>query len=235
MPSYMPIGTMTSQLTQMTAGSGTGSSGSGTGSNGQPLHRWHPDVIREVQNPTLGGVMPAGASAGQRRAWLENTQAAITRSQWQNFLQNYRPVEEDLIARAMQTDFSAEGDEAGQTARVAAATGRGMLARNMSRLGTRMTAEQADAVRRRSQLGESKAVAGAENATRRTLYDSRGNLLAGLVNVGRQAASGVQAGYGAMANNAASTEMMLNQGAAAANSTNMSMAMSLASLMIMAA
>ena len=179
-------------------------------------------IIERVGAESTGGI-PRGLSAGGRRQWLENRQASITRDQWQNFLDVYRPVEEELLRKATQTDFSAEGDEAGQDARAGAAAGRGMLARNLSRLGTRMTPEQAEAVRRRSQLAESKGVAGAENTTRRNLYDSRNNLLAGLVSVGQQAARGASAGFNAAANNAAGQEMALEQGKAAARNTNMAM------------
>lgn len=168
----------------------------------------------------------SNSAAAARRRQLEARQAAITRDQWQNFIDVYRPVEQDLLERAMQTDFSKEGDEAGQDAAVAAQSSKGMLARNLSRMGSKMTPEQAEAVRRRAQLGETKSVAKAENTTRRTLYDTRGNLLAGLVQVGRGVATGAMGGLNSAANNAARTEMMLNQGAAAAQNQNMSMAAS---------
>lgn len=182
----------------------------------------------------FGGSNPLqGMSAGGRRQWLENTSANITRSQWNNFLDVYRPVEEDILKRAMQTDFSKEGDEAGQDAAAGVRSSQGMLARNLSRMGTSMTPEQAAAVRRRSNLNMGRAVGQAENTTRRTMSDTRGNLLAGLVGVGRQVATGAAGGINSAANNAASTEMMLNQGKANAQNTNTASAAALAGALIM--
>jgi hypothetical protein len=172
-------------------------------------------------------------SAGGRRQYLENTSANITRSQWNNFLEVYRPVEEDILKRAMQTDFSQEGDEAGQDAASGVRSSQGMLARNMSRLGTSMTPEQAAAVRRRANLNMGRAVGQAENTTRRTMSDTRTNLLAGLVGVGRQVATGSSAGINSAANNAASTEMMLNQGKANAQNTNLASGAALAAALMM--
>lgn len=189
-----------------------------------------------VRDRLFGGdpnKMPTGLGASGRRAWLEGKQAEITRAQWQQFQQLYAPLQKDLIAKAMQTDFSVEGDQAGMDAAASAQAARGTLARNMSRLGTRMTAEQAEAVRRRSQLGLTKGVAQAENTTRRGLYDSRGNLLAGITALGQGHATGAMSGFNAAANNAASQEMALNAGAAAAHNTNVGMGMSALALLMM--
>jgi hypothetical protein len=178
-----------------------------------------------------GSAPPRGAAA--RRKWLENKQANITRDQWNNFLDVYKPVETDLVSQALQTDFSTEGDEAGQDAAAGVRASQGMLARNLSRMGTSMTPEQAAAVRRRANLQSTKATAKAENTTRRTLSDSRTNLLAGLVGVGRGVATGASAGFNSAANNAANTEMMLNQGAAQAQATNIASASALTAALIM--
>ena len=176
-----------------------------------------------------------GGGPGGRRQSLEARQAAMTRDQWQNFLEVYRPVEQELMDSAMQTDFSAEGDAAGRDAQVSATASKGMLARNLSRLGTSMTAEQAAAVRRRQQQTGSKSIAQAENVTRKTMSDSRSQLLQGLVGIGRGVATGSMGGINAAANNAANQEMAINQGRAAAQNSNMATAASLAAMLIMLA
>jgi hypothetical protein len=194
---------------------------------------WKQSGIMKFMPDPLG-LFGGGSNEGSiRRQELEGKAAAITRSQWDHFLEVYRPVEEDILKRAMQTDFSKEGDEAGQDAAAGVRSSQGMLARNMSRLGTSMTPEQAAAVRRRANLNMGRAVGQAENTTRRTMSDTRGNLLAGLVGVGRQVATGSVAGINQAANNAASTEMMLNQGKANAQNTNLASASALAAALIM--
>lgn len=194
-------------------------------------------AVDQTKNPLkLGDPLGLFSSPGPnpRRLQLEARQAAITRDQWQNFLEVYRPVETDLLSKAMQTDFTVEGDEAGIDAAAGARASRGTLARNLSRLGTRMTPEQAEAVRRRANLSETKITARAENTTRRTLYDTRGNLLAGLVGIGRQVATGAAGGFNAAADNAAATEMALNQSKAQAQNTNLAAASALLGALIMA-
>lgn len=203
------------------------------------------DTFRNVGSATntggsgfLGGStgyeMPSGMGATQRRQWLEGKSAEITRSQWQNFLDTYRPTEQAFLEQAMQTDFQKEGDEAGLDAARGVRASRGMLARQMSRLGTRMTAEEAAAVRRRASLAETRAVGRAENTTRRTLSDTRTNMLAAAVGLGRQVATGAAGGISSAANNAAATESMLRQGAAQASATNTSAATALATALIFA-
>lgn len=190
------------------------------------------EPMTDIQNQPVGDNY-SNMSAGGRRQNLDRKISNFTRSQWQHWMDSYQPMEQDLLNRAMQTDFSKEGDEAGQDAAAGVRASQGMLARNMSRMGSSMTPEQAAAVRRRSNLDMTKATGQAENTTRRTLSDTRTNLLVGLSNVGRQVAAGAMSGYQSAAGNAANTEMMLNQSRANANAQNMQTVMSLASLMFM--
>lgn len=160
--------------------------------------------------------------------------AAMTRSQWARFQEFYAPIESEVLERAMQTDFTKEGDEAGQTARQASQASRGSLARSLSRSGASLSAEEQKAISRRQGSSLVKSVARAENTTRRGLKESRAGLLAGIVNIGRGVANTAQAGMSSVADMAAQRELNYQQGKTAASNANMAMAATAASLVIMA-
>jgi len=159
--------------------------------------------------------------------------ANMTRDQWQHFLDTYKPVEDEVLRKAMQTDFTAEGDQAGATAAAGVNASRGSLARSLSRSGATLTTEESNAIRRRQQNSLTKAVSRAENTTRRGLKESRSQLLAGVVNIGRGVANTAQAGAQNVAGLAAQREAQHQQGKAATSAANMSAAASVAALAIM--
>jgi len=158
--------------------------------------------------------------------------AGITRSQWQHFLDTYRPVEDEVLRSAMQTDFQREGDEAGATAIAGINASRGTLQRNLSRSGQSLNAEESAAIGRRTNLSLAKSAARAENTTRRGLSDSRTNLLQGIVNIGRGVASTAQAGTQSVADMAAQRDALYRQQRAQQQSTNLSAAASAAALLL---
>lgn len=150
--------------------------------------------------------------------------AQVTREQWQHFLDQYRPVETQVLEEAMSNDYSAQGDAAGQNVAASLASAAGTAERNASRAGVRLTAEDRQALGRRRQLGMTRAVGRAENTTRRTLRDNRNNLLAGLVGIGRGVAETASGGLNSAADIAAQRKLGDMQRSQAATSTNMSMA-----------
>jgi hypothetical protein len=162
----------------------------------------------------------------------DQTAAAITRSQWQHFLDTYRPVEDEVLRQAMQTDFTAEGDEAGRTATTSIAASRGTLARNLSRAGTSLTGEERAAVGRRQNLSLAKASARAENTTRRGLSTSRENLLAGIVGIGRGVAQTASFGAQSVADMAAQRDQLYESQKSRTDATNISSATTLAGLLM---
>ncbi len=184
-----------------------------------------------------GGSASSGVDSGDFRLDTSNpsnTSAAITRSQWQRFQEFYAPIEADVIERAMQTDFTKEGDEAGRQAGQAQQASRGSLARSLSRSGASLTAEERRAVSRRQGSALTKSIGRAENTTRRGLKESRASLLAGIVGIGRGVANTAQAGISSVADMAAQRELNFQQGRTAASNSNMAMAATAASLIIMA-
>lgn len=158
--------------------------------------------------------------------------AGVTRDQWQNFLEFYRPLEDKILKQAQQTDFTAEGDKAGATAAAGIGASRGSLARSLSRSGSSLTAEEQRAVRRRQQSSLVKAVSRAENTTRRGLKDSRGQLLAQIVGIGRGVANTATSGLQNVADLAAQREALFIQQRSQATNANLSTAASAAALAI---
>lgn len=166
---------------------------------------------------------------------VSNTEG-ITRAEWQHFMDFYAPREQDAINSAMQTDFGAEGDKAGQQAAAGIASGAGTLERNFRRAGIAVSAEERAALSRRTNTARTTSVARAENTTRRGLSDARTNLLTGIVNIGRGVASTANAGAQSVADMAAQREaqyqQQLAQYEAQRTSNNLSMLGTAASLAI---
>ena len=187
-----------------------------------PLSDRGEDLLRQVSGSNTGGGSP------------DATAARVTRDQWQHFLDTYRPVEEDVLRSAMNNDFSAQGDEAGQTARAGVNASAGTAARNISRTGGSLTTEEQGALGRRQNLTLAKSAGRAENTTRRTLSDTRTNLLAGIVGIGNGVSNTAMSGLSSAADAAAQREMAYKQQRAATTSSNISMAASVASLLIFA-
>ena len=160
--------------------------------------------------------------------------AQVTRSQWDYFKDFYRPIEDEVLKKAMQTDFTAEGDTAGRTAAAGINASKGSLARSLSRAGTSLSAEEQAAVSRRQSSSLTKAVGQAENTTRRGLQESRGSLLAGIVGIGRGVANTATAGLQSVADMAAQREAQHQRDKAAATASNMATAATAASLIIAA-
>jgi len=160
------------------------------------------------------------------------TASSITRDQWQHFLDTYRPVEDDLIRKAMQTDFTSQGDEAGAIAGRSVASAAGAAERNIRRSGATLTAEERAAVGRRQDLTSTKTVARAENTTRRVLSDTRTNLLSSIVGIGRGVANTASAGKQSVAEMAAAREGTHISQKARTESGNLSAAASAAALLI---
>jgi len=146
----------------------------------------------------------------------EQGQAALTRAQWDYFKEFYRPLEEQVLAEAMRTNFSEEADTAGGLASAASRTARGTLARNIRRsTGGSLSAEERRAVDRRSSIARTSDVARAENTTRRSLADSRQSMLADAIGIGRGVQQTASSGLASAANMATSRELQYQQQQAA--------------------
>ena len=162
-------------------------------------------------------------------AGTQTTAAGVTRAQWQHFLDVYRPLEDQVLQRAMQTDFTAEGDRSGQMAAAGLASSAGTYERNLRRAGVALSAEERNAVARRRSTSQTRAVAGAENVTRRGMKEQRTNLLAQMVGIGRGVASTAMGGMNAVADLEAQRAVAREQSKAQGRQMALSTAASLAS------
>lgn len=161
------------------------------------------------------------------------TAAEVTRAQWQHFLDVYRPLETEVLQRAMQTDFTAEGDRAGVQAAAGLASSAGSYERNLRRAGVALSAEERNALARRRSTSRTRAVAGAENLARRGLKEQRTNLLADMVGIGRGVAQTATSGLNTIADLEAQRAVFNEQGRTAAHNQNVGMAASAAAFAIM--
>jgi len=200
-------------------------------------------LANPANSPIPGGsaTSPAATSGAQGTGnWLmtavtnspDITAARVTRGQWAHFQDTYRGVEDEVIKAAMNTDFSAQGDEASATARASVNASAGTAARNISRSGGSLTAEEQGALNRRKDMTLAKSAGRAENTTRRTLSDTRTNLLAGIVGIGNGVSNTAMSGLSSAADAAAQRDLAYKQGKTATSNANMSMAASAAMLLI---
>lgn len=158
--------------------------------------------------------------------------AGITRAQWANFLETYRPVEDEVLRTAMDRDLTQEGDAAGQTAAAGVNASRGVLSRNLSRSGASLTAEERAALGRRTGSTLAKSISQAENTTRRGLREHRTDLLRGAVNIGRGVSATASGALQSVADMAAQREATYQQQRAQAHGTNASAGATAAGLLI---
>jgi len=175
-----------------------------------------PDLERVERGRTTPTTAPA------------TTIAQVTRDQWQHFLNFYRPIEDEVLKRAMQTDFTAEGDRAGQTARAGLASSAGTLERNLRRSGVALSAEERSALERRRGTSVSRGAAAAENTTRRSLAQNSQNLLADVVGIGRGVARTATAGLNSVADLEAQRAVFNERSKTGARNSNLATAASLA-------
>jgi hypothetical protein len=183
---------------------------------------------------TADSRMMRGRGSGRRGSSGPATTAAdVTRQQWAHFVETYKPLEEEILGRAMQTDFSLEGDMAGQTARSSLSSAAGTFERNLRRSGATLTGEERAALNRRRETSRTRASAGAENVTRRTMSETRTNLLANMVGIGKGVAGSARGGLNAVADLEAQRAVFNEQGKTAARNQNLSTAASLAAMAIM--
>lgn len=132
--------------------------------------------------------------------------ARITRERWQQYKEDFVPVENALLARA-NGNGNSEANAAGQ----AVAAAHGIERRNMNTVlagkGIGLTVAQRRVMERRGQFASSTDIGTAENSTRLAVRDRNQNLAAHMVGVGQNVASGSQAGIGAAASMANQRDM----------------------------
>lgn len=139
-----------------------------------------------------------GTISNPEYAWKDPSEISsqVTRAQWQDYQERYVPRELEALGIATDMDFTEEGDRAGATAARQQSLAAGAFTRQLGRQNVQLTDAQKAGLSRRRMFGQSQAVAGAENVTRRGLKDRNVNALADMVAIGRgiqnTAAGGLQ-------------------------------------------
>lgn len=107
-----------------------------------------------------------GLSTGGKN-YAQNTFAAITRQQWDDYLQNYVPIENRLINYAMDEQAPVQAAElAGRGIGQAFDQQRESTGRRLAGMGLQLTPEEQAAADKSSRLSESLATVGAMNNAR---------------------------------------------------------------------
>jgi hypothetical protein len=115
-------------------------------------------------------------------------QASISRAEWADFMNRFAPLEKQALDEVTNIDYTAVGNDAGQTAFDSMNRAQGTENRTLRSLGTKYTPEEQAALGRRRQLGMSQITAGTETAARAGTKESANDLLQGMLSIGRQSA-----------------------------------------------
>lgn len=122
---------------------------------------------------------PSAAAANP--SWA---QGQLARSQWDDFLNRYKPLEDETFA-LINKDPSAEVNDAGQRAQEQSDSAQAALQRDTARRGLSVSAEQASAMARQDKRQDSLAVVGAKTSATRQIADRNLNATASMVSIGK--------------------------------------------------
>ena len=122
--------------------------------------------------------------------------AAVSRQEFQHYLDTYKPIEIDTLKEAQRTDFKEEGDRASNTFSRQIALSDAAFNRNLSRTNTTLTAEEQTGLDRRRSISRTADRAGTENVTRRNLSTRNINTLGEMLAVGRGIQNSAAGGLG---------------------------------------
>ncbi|MGB0969422.1 MAG: hypothetical protein ACPGVG_00465 [Mycobacterium sp.] len=149
------------------------------------------ELERQIREQLLREQQSLAAEVGQvDEQWAaanpSEASAEITRQQWQQFQERFRPMEDELIADISDmSSIGRDADRASTQVRDQFARARGTQQRNMRRAGISQDARQAGMSNRRSALAEALGRTNAENQTRRTSFDDKVNRLGDMIGTGR--------------------------------------------------
>lgn len=152
----------------------------------------------------------------------KDTQAAITRAQWQLFQDKWRPLEEQATAKLLESPEPA-AQAAGAAVEKSYAGLGAMQQRNFGRYGVSPTADAAAVLNRRQELMRTLDVSRAENATRETINERRLEGLGQMLNLFNGVAGSAAQNGSAAAGLAAARERayQANKAAASASRTQL--------------
>lgn len=146
-----------------------------------------------------------------------NTEAAITREQYQYFQDNFRPIEDEVLSRALDPSVAGvRGQKAADAVRDRFAAQEGQWERRASRFGVTPTQDQKMVAERLRGLRKASSMVGAENSARANTRDQSLESLGAILNIGKGIQSGALRSAGSAASMARSRDQF-NRDAAAAH------------------
>lgn len=128
------------------------------------------------------------------------TLAAVTRDQWNHYLQQFAPLENELVGDVNSRELV---EKAASSAATQTAVGNASLDRSISRYGLNMTGVQRSQLERQQALGNATNTAQAVNTARIDQRDRNLSLAANLMQQGRGVSSSAISGLGDAANSEA--------------------------------
>ena len=159
------------------------------------------------------------------------TLAAITRDQWNHYLQQFAPLENELVGDVNSRDLVTK---AAKTAATQTRVGDASLDRSISRYGLNMTGVQRAQLERQQAIGNATNTAQAVNTARVDQRDRNLSLAANLMQQGRGVSSSAISGLGDAANSEAQRNAHNAQAKAQAKAQQTSTAIGIVGLGIMA-
>jgi len=173
-----------------------------------------------------------GGYTASSRASAQDTYAAITREEYDNYVKNFTGLEDTLINRA--ANDTSLVDAAKKNAGKSSALTSGIAERNAQRYGVGLTAmqkkEQSSALLRSNTLGGADAI----NNARLTQKDLNSTLTAKLIDIGHGINTSVDGQLSPLAASEQQRNAAYKNARTQANATNLGTASALASLAIMA-
>jgi len=184
------------------------------------------DIDKKMQdtNSYIGG-LPQVADP-------EKAYADVSKSQYYNYIRDFRDFEEQQIQDA-QTDTSLI-DGAREDAATQSAVSQGVQQRNLERYGTELTAAERSEIARSNQRGSSLTYANSVNNAQIAQEEANTRKLADLINIGQGVNRSSMSQMQSAAQDASSRKQAYSSAKASAKAQNASMAGSLASAAILA-
>ncbi len=162
----------------------------------------------------------------------EKAYADVSKSQYYNYIRDFRDFEEQQIQDA-QTDTSLI-DGAREDAATQSAVSQGVQQRNLERYGTELTAAERSEIARSNQRGSSLTYANSVNNAQIAQEEANTRKLADLINIGQGVNRSSMSQMQSAAQDASSRKQAYSSAKASAKAQNASMAGSLASAAILA-
>ena len=157
--------------------------------------------------------------------------AQITRAEWADYMERFSPIEHEVLNDISSFDYTAAGDDAGQSFGQSFSLGEAQTSRRLRASGTSLTDGERAGLDRRRSLGLTAGIAGAETSARAGAKTDNDSLMRTMLGYGRASAitaNSSLAAAGGMQNSREAAYLANKTAADAANRSSASQAVGLA-------